>query len=248
MTSTLMVHNPKFDAKLTSLPDLRVLPAPVAMGPHHKPVPHARLIDALLAEADRRGYLVGHAEFALASNKAALFGVLDLTPKAHLAPGERGLSFGFRNSTNESLGLKAVCGTRVFVCDNLMLSGSMFAMDQKNTTGLDLGDAVARGFDKFLAHADLLETQIARLQASFLTDGQAKQLAYEVFALHIVPSRLLDDVDDFYFRPTADMTDCYPRSQWGLVNAFTRAMQDLTPVRAFGATVALGNYFGLRSV
>ena len=39
--------------------------------------------------------------------------------------------------------------------------------------------------------------------------------------------------------------DCQPRTEWGLHNAFTRAMRDLTPLRQFGATQGLGRAFGL---
>lgn len=250
--STLALHNPKFDAKLTTLDALRTLPAPVAMGTYHKPVPHATLVDAIHGEIDKRGYQVGREQLALAAKRNALFGVIDLAPKAAIAEGmlrtgERGLSFGFRNATDQSLALRAVAGSRVFVCDNLALSGSMFAMERKNTTGLDLGDAVARGFDKFLAHAEVLEIEITKLSAKVLTDGAAKQIVFDVFAARIIPVRLFDDVEQFYFHPADDMLDCQPRTAWGLHNAFTRAMKDLSPVRGFGANVALGNFFGLQS-
>ena len=38
----------------------------------------------------------------------------------------------------------------VMGCDNLALSGQIFAFKRKNTTGLDLGHAIATGFDRFL--------------------------------------------------------------------------------------------------
>ena len=51
----------------------------------------------------------------------------------------------------------------------------------------------------------------------------------------------------FYFHPTTDQPDCQPRTEWGLHNAFTRAMRDLTPLRQFGATQGLGRAFGLNA-
>jgi hypothetical protein len=41
------------------------------------------------------------------------------------------------------------------------------------------------------------------------------------------------------------MTDCQPRTAWGLHNAFTRAMKDLVPTSAFNRSVALGRAFGM---
>lgn len=248
-TSTLIAHSPKFESRLVSLSTLRALPEPLALGRIHRPVAHAKLVDTILQEIDLRNYKPVREQYALGAKDHALFGVIDLAPKSEslaLVP-QRGLSFGFRTSTNESLAIKAVAGQRVFVCDNLTLSGDTIALQRKSTTGLDLGDAIARGFDKFLQHAQTLELHIERLVASALTDGQAKQVIYDVFAARVAPVRLLDDVGRFYFKATDEQPDCQSRSLWGLHNAFTRAFKDLTPIRVFGATIALGKVFGLSS-
>lgn len=220
------------------------LPAPQALGPRHKPVSHARLFAAICAEVVTRGFMVARSQLALGAKGAALFGVLDLLPVNGATSTERALSFGFRNATDESMGIRAVAGSRVFVCDNLALSGDVFAISRKNTTGLDLGYAIACGFDKFLQHAATHELQIVRLQGIQLDDTRAKAIAYDVFAARIVPARLFDDVTEFYFRQTDDRPDCLPRTLWGLHNAFTRAMKDLTPLRSFGANTSLGRHFG----
>jgi hypothetical protein len=227
MSSSLSLHSPKFNAKLTDYGTLAALPVPQAMGPFHKPIPHVRLIDALRHEVVERGYGIEREAFALAAKGQALFGVIDLKPSD--AAAQRCLSLGFRNSVDTSMAAQLVAGITVFVCDNMALSGSMIAMNRKNTTGLDLGDAVAQGFDKFLLHAQVLDVQITRLQATAISDGAAKQLIYDVFSAKVVPARLFDDVDTYYFRPTAATPETQDRTLWGLHNAFTRAMRDLTP-------------------
>lgn len=243
MASNLALHNPKFNAKLVSYGHLATLPEPQALGPMHKPVGHVKLVDAFRAEITTRGYQIERESFALAANSQALFGVIDL--KTDLAEATRCLSLGFRNSVDMSMGIQAVAGTTVFVCDNMALSGSMFALKRKNTTGLDLGAAVAGGFDKFLLHSQALEVEIGRMTVTEVSDSQAKQLIFDVFSAKVIPVRLFDDVDSYYFRPNQTMPDCEPRTMWGLHNAFTRAMRDLTPVRRFGATVGLGKMFGM---
>jgi hypothetical protein len=87
--------------------------------------------------------------------------------------------------------------------------------------------------------------QIARLSGTTLLDGHARQIIFDVFHAHIVTVRLFNNVSRFYFHPTDDQPDCQPRSQWGLHNASTRAMRDLTPLRQFGATQGVGRAFGL---
>jgi len=248
MSTLLAGHNPTFHSKLTTLDALRRLPAPQPLGVRHHPVPHAVLVDALVGEVERRGYTATRIQLALGARGAALFGILDLAPTQAgllLTCQERILSLGFRNATDQRLAIQGVAGAHVLVCDNLTMSGETFAFKRKNTTGLDLGDAIATGFDRFLQHARILEHQIERLAGTTLLDGRAKQIIFDMFHAHIVPVRLFDAVSRFYFHPSDDQPECQPRTAWGLHNAFTRSMRDLTPLRQFGATQHLGRAFGL---
>ena len=86
---------------------------------------------------------------------------------------------------------------------------------------------------------------MALLQQMALTDQAAKLLIFEIFAQQLLPSRLLVAVTRNYFDPDSTMTDCLPRTRWGLHNSVTRELPRLSPVRAFAANVALGRLFGL---
>lgn len=243
----MILHNPKFNSLLVNREALAALPNPVSLGLRHKPVPHAVLVDFLTREVERRGYDITREQLALGAKGAALFGVLQLKVKHSEAvvAAERELALGFRNSVDQSVGISGVAGTRVFVCDNLALSGDVFAFRRKNTTGMDLASVIATGFDKFITHAQAFELALDRLANTAISDGDAKQIIYDIFIAGIVPLRLMDDVNRFYFTPTEDQTDCQPRTLYGLHNAFTRAMHDLTPIRMFSASVALGRAFHL---
>jgi hypothetical protein len=244
MSGTLSANSPKFESKLVTHADLRALPEPIALGPNHKPVPHVVLVDSLLNEIDRRGYEPIKTQFALGHKGDALFGVIDLKGKTD----DRSLALGFRNSVDRSLGIQGVAGSHVFVCDNLALSGSTFAFKRKNTTGLDLGSMVANGFDRFLQHAEAFDIQVARLQGIALNADRVKAVIYDVFAARIIPIRLFDDVNRFYFAAEPETVPEIADNRgnvWGVHNAFTRAMKDLSPVRQFGATVALGSALGI---
>lgn len=244
MPSTLIAHNPKFDAKLVDREALVHLPEPQGLGKFHKPVPHYVLVDAINEEVDRRGWLVERQQLALSQAGEALFGVIDLRPAKELTVGDgRGVSLGFRSSTNQALAIKAVAGTRVFVCDNLALSGDMIAIQRKSTTHLDLKQAIAGGFDKFITQQAQLELSIGRMAAKVIDDPTAKLLIYELLEGGVIPVRLFDDVHRNYFKPTEEQKDCQPRTLWGLHNAVTRAIRDLTPVRGFNATSQLGRLF-----
>lgn len=241
-SSNLMAHA---GAHLATLEELKALPEPQRLGAHHEPIPHYLLAMALEIEAMERGFDVTRSQFALGMSGSALFGVMDLMPTGVVAAEERGLSLGFRNSTNSALAIKVVAGSRVFVCDNLCLSGDMIAVLRRNTSGLDLESAVKSGFEKFQQHASSLDIKIMQLQAKLISDLEAKARVFDIFAQRVVPVHLFDDVEKFYFHPTDDQLDCQPRSEWGLHNAFTRAIKKMKPITGFEATVELGRAFGL---
>lgn len=246
--NALVAHNPKFASKFVSFADLQALPAPTPRSPRHQPIAHADLVTALKAEAGRRGLGVAREQFALGAKGAALFGILDLVPTIDgtWEVGEgRGVSFGFRASNDGQLALKGVAGQRVFVCDNLALSGDIFVMRHLHLVGLDLAVALVEGFDRFTAQTHALAGQIAELDSISISDAEAKARIYDVFAQRVLPARLFDDVDQFYFRPADDAVDCHNRTVWGVHNAMTRAIKALKPVPAFQATVALGRHLGL---
>ncbi|MFI5222716.1 MAG: hypothetical protein ACHQX3_00485 [Nitrospirales bacterium] len=242
--SNLIVHA---GAARLSLDDLKALPEPKRLGSSHAPVPHSLLVESIEVEAMERGYDVTKMELAVSKDRSQLFGVLDLVPPDGLHTLDRGISIGFRNSTDSTLAIKIVAGTRVFVCDNLALSGDLIAVLRRNTVGLDLGMELREGFSKFIQHSTTLEVKISILQSVTVADMAAKAQIFDIFNSKIMPVRLFDDVSQFYFQPTDEMTDCHPRTLWGLHNAFTRAMKKLPAAGAFAANVALGRAFGMTS-
>lgn len=244
MSSTLMTHA---GAEAITYDQLAALPMPQALGRFHAPVAHVRFVDGIREEVLRRGLTITREAYALQRDGHSLFGVLDLVARTTgaLTVPAQGLSLGLRNATNQQFGLHLVAGNRIFVCDNLALSGDIVALARKNTTGIDLRSELQRGFDRFLLQAEQLTRQLEALAGWPLTDLQAKALIYDAFAARFLPSRLFDDVDTLYFKPTDDTPDCQPRTAFGVHNAFTRAFKVLSPPRAFEATQDLGRHFGL---
>jgi hypothetical protein len=231
-TATLVTHNPKFNAQLVTLSQLGNLPMPQAMGPRHRPVAHFHLVEAVLEAAERFDLVVTRQQFALSESTHAIFGVLDFTSQHS----DRSTSLGFRNSTDQTLAMGAVAGSHVFVCDT---------WSHKNTTGVRLQSLVYAGFEKFVIQAKNFDRSVERLQASTITDGEAKAKMWDVFAGGVLPARLVDDADRNYFRPDAEWTDCAPRSLWGVHNALTRAIRALSPTRQIEASTDIGRIFGI---
>jgi hypothetical protein len=233
-------------SQLVTYNQLAMLPAPQALGRNHKPVPHHQLVDAIRLEVDRRGLCIDREQFALGRHGSALFGVIDLTPVSRngatswQSDPQRSTALGFRNATDQSLSIRGVAGSHVFICDNMAMSGDTFAFQRKNSRYLDLAYAIAMGFDRFVTQAQQFNVEVARMQARELTDMAAKAIMFDVFSAGIAPLHLFDDVDRNYFKPEAGWTDCEPRTLWGVHGAFTRAFRELSPQRVLGASTALG--------
>ncbi|MBI4716089.1 MAG: hypothetical protein HY760_09180 [Nitrospirae bacterium] len=233
--------------------ELEQLPAPLPLGPHHRPVPHHELVGILKEELEEAGYQVAREEYAVQNQGLKLFGVMDLVPapgtSSALSNGDKGLGLGFRHGNDQSMSLRLVAGARVFVRDNLVLSGDMIVMRRKHTTGLSLKDEIRAGVERLTQKYAALEQGILRLKERGLSDPEAKTIIYDAFVREgVLPMRFLPQVGTWYFEPPAEAEDCRSRSAWGLHNAFTRTVKELSsPARRFEATTRIGKVFGLRS-
>jgi len=249
MNADLVLH---CGSRAVTLAELSALPAPLPLGPMHQPVPHHELVQTLKEELAAAGYESVHEEYAIQHQGLKLFGVMDLAPKpgvsSPLSNGDKGLSLGFRHGNDQTLSLKLVAGVRVFQCDNLTLSGDMIVLRRKHTKGLSLTDEIRAGMERLLLEYSALEQGILRLKEQGISDHEAKAILYDAFIHHgVLPMRYLPKVGSWYFDPPADAEDCRDRTAWGLHNAFTRTVKELSsPARRFEASTSIGKVFGLR--
>jgi hypothetical protein len=245
MSATIMGKN------MVSRDDLAAMPLPESCGPKHHPVPHIAVVEAIGAAARDRGLGILREEFALQRDGDMIFGVFDL--RAIGAGGdmplvqndESGMSLGFRGSNDRQMSIQMVAGRRVFVCDNLAFSGDMFAMRRKHTSGLDLGEEIGEGIDRYLTHSVRLANQIERLRNDSMHDDTAKRLIFDAFHQRVLPISHFPRVARNYLTPTEEMVDCQPRNRWGLHNAFTREIRTMRPEKRFERAVGLGRFFGI---
>jgi len=210
-----------------------------------KPVPHYDLVQAIDRQLAVRDIQIVNEQFAVQREGLRLFGVLELDVPGLEASETFGFAMGIRTANDRSEALSIVVGAKVFVCDNLMLSGDLIVMRRKHTPGFDLNADISRAIDGYRDHLTVFHRQVGDLMAHPVSDAEAKVTIFEAFAREIVPVRIFRPVAETYFHPQPGMTDVLPRTQWGLHNAFTRAMKQLAPGPAFQATTQLGKLFGL---
>ncbi len=227
--------------QLITRSDLKEI-APPAATATWKPIAHYDLVQALDRQLAVRDIQIVKEEFAVAHDGLRLFGVLELTvPGANGGSGtDYGFAMGIRTANDRSFATQLVAGARVFVCSNLAFSGDLIAMNRKHTTKFDLNADLSRAVDLFQHHLATFGGKFDGLKERHLTEVEAKALIYDAFGKDILPIRLFPSV-----RANYGALDV--RNAWGLHNAMTTAIKQLSPAAAFQATTRLGQFFGLTS-
>lgn len=227
----LMLHA---GAKLVGRQELLGLPIPEATETH-LPIPHSQIVEAVLEALAYRQIAVIKDEYGISADGMNVFGFIEVNIEHN---GVR-LAIAIRNSNNKQFSLGIVAGFRVFICDNLALSGEFEALTRKHTKHLNLPEVIAMGIDRTQRHFVKLQQQIDVWRDHSLTDATAKGIIYDAFigdALE-APKSLARLVHQHYFEPTID--EFKPRTMWSLQNSFTSSFKDLDPIPRFKATAKL---------
>lgn len=121
----------------------------------------------------------------------------------------------------------------------MVLAGTFLAMKKKHTTGLQLDVELREAVRRYQEQqVDVIQTT-DRARDLILTDDQARLAIFNAFEREILSPRLFPEVVANYFKPEASWTDCTPRSRWGLVGAFTRAIRPMPPETKLRTTTSL---------
>jgi len=248
-------------AILATLPD----PEPLPGSRSHKPVRHDVVVNEIEAALGRVGWEVTATEQSLSSNLMKLFGVMHIAPaggEALARIGEtakrtsdegRGFMFGYRHGNDQSMALKGVAGTDVFVCDNMMFSGSELLFSRKHTGNLDLKGMIAQGVAQLPVELIKNEQGVYAMADNKLDDNQAKLAIFNAVAeSNVCTAKYMVPIWETYRDATPqnapEVADA-KGSMWGVHNAFTRVFnhghKDMNPMSntlKFESTLRLGKY------
>lgn len=227
-----------------SLMELCDLPEPSVLGPQHRPIAHHKVIDAIERTASNNGFAVDFPRSTFAVNKSGslMAGALVLSPgstqantgvDSMIGQARGSFALGILHDNVMRIALRIAAGFRIFVCENLTLSGESNVLHRKHTTGFDIEEAVDGMWCEVERSLNLLRETTERWNFDTITNDRAKAVSFDLVAgPSQLPARLLPAVASTYFAPDAELTeDVEPRNLWGLHNAFTRALRG-TPQRA----------------
>ena len=241
-TATLVAHSPKFRCEIATREQLAQYATPEATR-SWRPVSHWDLVDTITQALPKYNLEITREQFAVGSKGLALFGVMEL--RGVFENAKRSMALGFRHSNNKAVALRMVAGSRVFVCDNLALSGTPVTF-RKHTSLLDLFHVIKSGLGRFLQSFNQFNHSVELMERAPITDDSAKIKLVDLWRNDALPISLFEQAHDNYFRAEElQLEDSAPRTMWGLHNACTRAAKALVGASQFNTLTRLGREFGL---
>ncbi len=215
---------------------LRTLPTPEGTDTF-QPIPHIRIVEALIETLGFRHINVVADEYAVSTDGARMFGLLELDREFS----DVRFAIGIRNANDKSMRLALTVGYRVFVCSNMAFKGDFQPVLAKHSKNFDLIDALSIGVDRIQRNFEPLKRTISDWKANILSPNDARVIIYEAFVeARIAPPRLLPAVHKAYFEPEYD--EFKNATLWSLSNSFTTAFKLLKPMQQYGATAKLGPF------
>lgn len=160
------------------------------------PIAHAKVIDSLELACQDSGLGIDRRTYSMNDSGTRMFGVWDLDYHNNGSC----YSLGFRNSIDKSMVVGVVGGFRIFVCDNLALSGE-YLQFHKHTSGLDhkrLFEMSRNALAGAWVEMERLEAWINELKNFELTDAQFKMLTYNLMANQVFPASSFNRFHDAF--------------------------------------------------
>ncbi len=186
------------------------------------PVKHSVVLDRVCATLTGAGFGIEAMQLSLARDNARFFGTLTLKNKLS---SDACLAVGVRNSTDKSFPIGLVCGSRVFVCDNLAFSSEIVIARRHTKFGSDrFNEAVSQAVVGLHEYQVSAQARIAQLQNWELEPLEADSLLLKSFETGLVSSRLLPAVITAWRNP--EHPEFRPRTGWSLLNAYTGVLKD----------------------
>ena len=194
------------------------------------PLPYGDLLDLVETTVEGSlGFPLMQEQFGLNQDGEQLFFALTYNDGKHEG---NGFTIAGRSSHNKTLSAAVVGGTRVFVCDNLALSGESFHAQRKHTLNLwtDLRQMVTEGIDKAALAHDYLNQHWARMREVPLTLDQGyeihgRALGHDVVKPQQITRAMKSWANEFTEDKPKEEFPQHGRTLFGLYQSFTEGLK-----------------------
>ena len=145
---------------------------------------------------------------------------------------------GIRNAHNKRFAAGLACGSHVFICDNLAMSGDIVVF-RKHTKYIqrDLERLLFEALGRLGEAKVAQEKRIANYKSAPLTDVAAHDLLIRAVDAKIIPNAAIPKVLREWREPS--YPDFEPRTLWSLFNAFTSEGKRRSPLSLTKRTTTL---------
>jgi hypothetical protein len=236
--SNIVLHR---GSRLVTRAELAQVETPVTTRTY-RAVAFPELVEVISDRLAAKGITIEREQLALNPSNNKLFGLFDLTG----ANGQKeyGRSLGFRTSHDRSLAIHLVVGARIFICDNLALSGESQIVRAAHYRRLSLNYEIDSGLDRYFQACRVFDHSVGAMKSARVDGEAAKALIFDIFQQGILSHTLFNEVASNFFKAQElGYEDCIPRSQWGAHNACTRALKGAPPQAAMAHLQRLGRFF-----
>lgn len=193
----------------------------------YTPVGHLELVekvDGIARELLHRDLV--RESFGLNAKGKQMFGVLTYK---NGEDEDMGLSIGIRNSYDQSMSIGVAIGGRVFVCDNLAISGEIRII-RKHTAGVwqSIEDMTISTLFKHRPVWDALKEDVERMKQMQVTNLHGHELLGRLIGQEVLTPRQIPLAYREWDKPS--LPEFAPRTIWSLYNAVNQALKT-SPVR-----------------
>jgi hypothetical protein len=143
-----------------------------------RPVKHSLIVDLMHEELVRRDIQVTKEEYAIQREGNYLFAALTTN---WLDTGETAAALAFRHANDKTEAMNMYAGVRVFICDNMALSGDEIVMNRKHTTRFSPTAELTKAFDRYRDGALVLQRNIEDMKNGMMTQTAIEATLFGLF-------------------------------------------------------------------
>lgn len=217
------------ESKLVTLEQLATFPTPEATDTW-KPIPHHSVPGIITEMVLERGWKFARDEanrfkLSVTSNGAKMFGVTEIIINGGIDE-EFGLALGFRNSHDRTFALRLAAGSRVFVCDNMMITGDV-QIRRVHSVGIDVRKVVMAALDQIPEAAHRIADFFTGLRSHYFSEEQGVHFLAQAVEVGALPISDFMDARKVWIDSYRDVIDpklvqiSHPGTQWAAYQAVT---------------------------
>jgi Domain of unknown function (DUF932) len=191
-----------------------------------KPIAHRQFLDQVVSSVEEMGWkLVGEAH-ALNDDGQKYFGLLQVSPETAPSGSDHGFIIGLRNANNKRLPAGLAFGSVVFVCDNMVFSGSVTVF-RKHTKNLhdDLPQRVRKAVEALPNIFHAIDQRFLDYRRTAMSDVKAHDIIIKALDNQVIGTHQIPVVLKEWRTPKHPQFGQDGKTAWRLFNAFTEAFK-----------------------